>query len=129
MSRRVHRNVLRRIPRRRPAEAGCLLTLPSWETQRWSACTSVTTRSGGDNTFWSIGEVARKTGLSVKLIRHWSDAGVVHPARRTSAGYRLYGTEALFGAYRAKSRRSVRPASAKAASISARPSWKWAQLS
>ncbi|MFF5522499.1 MerR family transcriptional regulator [Streptomyces coeruleorubidus] len=49
----------------------------------------------GDDTFWSIGEVARKTGLSVKLIRHWSDAGVVHPARRTAAGYRLYGTEAL----------------------------------
>ncbi|MEY9988544.1 DNA-binding transcriptional MerR regulator [Streptomyces sp. V4I8] len=49
----------------------------------------------GDNTLWSIGEAARKTGLSVKLIRHWSDAGVVHPARRTPAGYRLYGTEAL----------------------------------
>ncbi|WP_326761694.1 TIGR03086 family metal-binding protein [Streptomyces phaeochromogenes] len=49
----------------------------------------------GDSTFWSIGEVARRTGLSVKLIRHWSDAGVVHPAGRTPAGYRLYGTEAL----------------------------------
>ncbi|MFI7407655.1 MerR family DNA-binding transcriptional regulator [Streptomyces sp. NPDC049627] len=49
----------------------------------------------GDNTLWSIGEVARKTGLSVKLIRHWSDAGVVHPAGRTPAGYRLYDTEAL----------------------------------
>jgi DNA-binding transcriptional MerR regulator len=48
-----------------------------------------------DNALWSIGEVARKTGLSVKLIRHWSDAGVVHPAQRTPAGYRLYGTEAL----------------------------------
>ncbi|MFI0980785.1 TIGR03086 family metal-binding protein [Streptomyces sp. NPDC021093] len=48
-----------------------------------------------DNTFWSIGEVARKTGLTVKLIRHWSDIGVVHPAHRTPAGYRLYGTEAL----------------------------------
>ncbi|MEV7959166.1 MerR family transcriptional regulator [Streptomyces sp. NPDC058316] len=49
----------------------------------------------GDDTFWSIGEVARKTGLTVKLIRHWSDIGVVNPARRTSAGYRVYGTEAL----------------------------------
>ncbi|WP_217207309.1 TIGR03086 family metal-binding protein [Streptomyces sp. AC550_RSS872] len=49
----------------------------------------------GDNTFWSIGEVARKTGLSVKLIRHWSDTGVIHPAGRTPAGYRLYGAEAL----------------------------------
>ncbi|UUU26891.1 TIGR03086 family metal-binding protein [Streptomyces sp. DSM 40750] len=49
----------------------------------------------GENTFWSIGEVARKTGLTVKLIRHWSDIGVIHPAHRTPAGYRLYGTEAL----------------------------------
>ncbi|MGW1373960.1 TIGR03086 family metal-binding protein [Streptomyces sp. NPDC002446] len=48
-----------------------------------------------DDTFWSIGEAARKTGLTVKLIRHWSDIGVVPPARRTPAGYRLYGTEAL----------------------------------
>ncbi|MEU8893987.1 TIGR03086 family metal-binding protein [Streptomyces sp. NPDC048442] len=49
----------------------------------------------GDSTFWSIGEVARTTGLTVKLIRHWSDIGVVHPAHRTPAGYRLYGTDAL----------------------------------
>ncbi|MFF6783420.1 TIGR03086 family metal-binding protein [Streptomyces sp. NPDC012510] len=48
-----------------------------------------------DNTFWSIGEIARKSGLSVKLIRHWSDIGLVHPAHRTPAGYRQYGTEAL----------------------------------
>lgn len=49
----------------------------------------------GDETFWSIGDVARKTGLTVKLIRHWSDTGVIHPACRTPAGYRMYGTEAL----------------------------------
>lgn len=48
-----------------------------------------------DNTFWSIGEVARKSGLSVKLIRHWSDTGLIPPAHRTPAGYRQYGTEAL----------------------------------
>lgn len=49
----------------------------------------------GDDTFWSIGEVARKTGLTVKLIRHWSDIGIVPPAGRTPTGYRLYGTDAL----------------------------------
>ncbi|BDM70290.1 hypothetical protein HEK616_37770 [Streptomyces nigrescens] len=49
----------------------------------------------GEDTFWNIGEVARKTGLTVKLIRHWSDLGIVPPARRTPGGYRLYGTEAL----------------------------------
>ncbi|WP_310729550.1 TIGR03086 family metal-binding protein [Streptomyces sp. N2A] len=48
-----------------------------------------------DATSWSIGEVARKTGLAVKLIRHWSDTGVVQPARRTAAGYRVYGSDAV----------------------------------
>ncbi|MEU8915348.1 TIGR03086 family metal-binding protein [Streptomyces nigrescens] len=48
-----------------------------------------------DAEFWSIGEVARKTGLTVKLIRHWSDTGVVQPAGRTSAGYRVYGPDAV----------------------------------
>ncbi|MFF3004192.1 TIGR03086 family metal-binding protein [Kitasatospora sp. NPDC057940] len=43
----------------------------------------------------SIGEVARRTGLSVKLIRHWSDTGVVPPARRTAAGYRRYDPASL----------------------------------
>ncbi|RCG28553.1 TIGR03086 family protein [Sphaerisporangium album] len=43
----------------------------------------------------TIGELARRTGLSVKLIRHWSDLGVVPPAARTAAGYRLYDDEAV----------------------------------
>jgi uncharacterized protein (TIGR03086 family) len=45
--------------------------------------------------FWSIGEVARKTGLTVKLIRHWSDTGVVPPAGRTPSGYRVYDSDAV----------------------------------
>jgi DNA-binding transcriptional MerR regulator len=43
----------------------------------------------------TIGELARLTGLSVKTIRFWSDAGVVPPTDRTPAGYRLYGPDAL----------------------------------
>lgn len=41
-----------------------------------------------------IGELARRTGLSVKTIRAWSDAGLVPPEARTPAGYRRYGAEA-----------------------------------
>ncbi|MFI9025324.1 MerR family transcriptional regulator [Streptomyces sp. NPDC053560] len=43
----------------------------------------------------SIGTVARKTGLPVKVIRHWSDLGVVPPAGRTTAGYRCYDAAAV----------------------------------
>ncbi|WP_344469825.1 MerR family transcriptional regulator [Kitasatospora kazusensis] len=48
-----------------------------------------------DDTLRTIGELARLTGLTVKTIRFWSDAGVVPPTDRTPAGYRLYGREAL----------------------------------
>ncbi|MEU8272349.1 TIGR03086 family metal-binding protein [Sphaerisporangium sp. NPDC049002] len=48
-----------------------------------------------DTVLLSIGELAERTGLSVKLIRHWSDIGVVPPAARTPAGYRLYDAEAV----------------------------------
>ncbi len=43
----------------------------------------------------TIGELARRTGLSVKTIRWYSDQGLVPPTGRTAAGYRLYGVEAL----------------------------------
>ncbi|WP_202868697.1 TIGR03086 family metal-binding protein [Kribbella antibiotica] len=39
---------------------------------------------------WSIGAVARQTGLPVKMIRHWSDVGIVVPVDRTAGGYRCY---------------------------------------
>jgi DNA-binding transcriptional MerR regulator len=43
----------------------------------------------------SIGELASRTGLPVRTIRFYSDSGVVPPADRTEAGYRLYGPDAL----------------------------------
>ncbi len=43
----------------------------------------------------SIGELATQTGLPVRTIRFYSDAGVVPEAERTEAGYRLYGPDAL----------------------------------
>jgi DNA-binding transcriptional MerR regulator len=46
-------------------------------------------------TLYSIGELARQTGLTVKTIRFYSDHGIVTPADRTPAGYRRYGTEAV----------------------------------
>ncbi|WP_372444580.1 helix-turn-helix domain-containing protein [Micromonospora humida] len=36
----------------------------------------------------SIGEVARRTGLSVSAIRFYVDEGIVAPAGYTGAGYR-----------------------------------------
>ncbi|MFG2877869.1 MerR family transcriptional regulator [Streptomyces sp. NPDC048337] len=45
---------------------------------------------------FSIGELARRTGLSVRTIRFYSDSGVVAPTDRSRAGYRLYDLDVLF---------------------------------
>ncbi|MFD9892148.1 MerR family transcriptional regulator [Amycolatopsis sp. NPDC059027] len=44
---------------------------------------------------FTIGELARRTGLPVKTIRFYSDEGLLPPTERTDAGYRLYDTKAL----------------------------------
>lgn len=46
-------------------------------------------------TLYSIGELARRTGLTVKTIRFYSDRGIVPPMGRTPAGYRRYGPDAV----------------------------------
>ena len=43
----------------------------------------------------SIGEVSRHTGMPVKTIRFYSDRGLVPPAARSAAGYRLYDLDAF----------------------------------
>ncbi|WP_067486544.1 MerR family transcriptional regulator [Actinomadura hibisca] len=47
------------------------------------------------DTLYTIGELARRTGLTVRTIRFYSDAGLVPPTGRTHAGYRLYDLAAL----------------------------------
>ncbi|GAA2583790.1 MerR family transcriptional regulator [Actinomadura fulvescens] len=44
---------------------------------------------------FTIGQLARRTDLSVRTIRFWSDAGLVPPTGRSAGGYRLYGPEAV----------------------------------
>ncbi|WP_433871031.1 MerR family transcriptional regulator [Saccharopolyspora sp. CA-218241] len=48
-----------------------------------------------DGTRYTIGELARRTGLSVKTIRFYADRGIVPPTDRTPAGYRLYDVSAI----------------------------------
>ncbi|WP_219467122.1 MerR family transcriptional regulator [Nonomuraea rhizosphaerae] len=44
---------------------------------------------------YSIGDLARRTGLTVKTVRFYSDQGIVPPAERSPAGYRLYDLDAV----------------------------------
>lgn len=37
-----------------------------------------------------IGEVAARTGLSLRTIRYYEEVGLIHPSARTKGGFRLY---------------------------------------
>jgi len=44
--------------------------------------------------YLKIGELAKKTGLSVGTLRYYSDLGVLHPVQRGDNGYRYYSLDA-----------------------------------
>ena len=43
----------------------------------------------------TIGELSRRTGLAVRTLRFYSDRGLIVPAARSDAGYRLYEPDAV----------------------------------
>ncbi|MFC4174144.1 MerR family transcriptional regulator [Microvirga sp. GCM10011540] len=47
------------------------------------------------NRTYTIGEIARLSGLSVRRIRFYSDEGLLPPKARTESGYRVYSDEDL----------------------------------
>ncbi len=37
-----------------------------------------------------VGELARRSGLTVRTLHHWDEIGLLRPSRHTAAGHRLY---------------------------------------
>ncbi|WP_155352548.1 MerR family transcriptional regulator [Acrocarpospora macrocephala] len=48
-----------------------------------------------DAELFTIGQLARRTGLSVHTIRFWADRGVVADVQRSAGGYRLFDAAAV----------------------------------
>lgn len=47
------------------------------------------------NTLMQIGELAYRTGLSLRTIRHYDDEGLLTPSARSAGGFRLYSADDL----------------------------------
>lgn len=54
-----------------------------------------------------IGEVARRSGVSARMLRHYHSLGLVAPTGRTGAGYREYGDEDIRRIFHIESLRSL----------------------
>ena len=42
---------------------------------------------------WKIGDLAKRTGVSIRTLHHYDAIGLLSPSHRTPAGHRLYGRE------------------------------------
>ncbi|GAA3664469.1 hypothetical protein GCM10022420_049470 [Streptomyces iranensis] len=51
---------------------------------------------------WSIGELARASGVTVRALRHYDEVGLVRASGRTGAGHRRYTAEDLRRLYRVR---------------------------
>jgi DNA-binding transcriptional MerR regulator len=53
-----------------------------------------------DDTRYTVGGLARASGLTVRTLHHWDAIGLLTPAERSSAGYRRYGPAEVARLYR-----------------------------
>jgi DNA-binding transcriptional MerR regulator len=56
---------------------------------------------------WKVGELARRTGLSVRALHHYDAIGLLSPSRRSESGYRLYVAEDVARLQQIKSLRQL----------------------
>ncbi|MFC5287420.1 MerR family transcriptional regulator [Actinokineospora guangxiensis] len=54
------------------------------------------------NQRWSVGALARATGLTVRTLHHYDELGLLRPSERTAAGHRRYTEDDLRRLYRVR---------------------------
>ena len=57
--------------------------------------TTETSAGRSDCTLWRVNEVSKLTGVSIRTLQYYDKIGLLHPAKYTEAGYRLYDDVAL----------------------------------
>jgi DNA-binding transcriptional MerR regulator len=46
-------------------------------------------------TTWTVGQVAERSGVTVRTLHHYDEIGLLRPGRRSASGYRLYTEDDL----------------------------------
>jgi DNA-binding transcriptional MerR regulator len=50
----------------------------------------------GKDRFLTVGNLAERSGVSPRTIKHWEDKGIIEPDMRTEGGFRLYSESYVF---------------------------------
>ncbi|MDD7939282.1 MerR family transcriptional regulator [Actinomycetospora lutea] len=53
------------------------------------------TETAAGTTTWTVGQVAERSGVTIRTLHHYDEIGLLRPSRRSAAGYRLYTQEDL----------------------------------
>lgn len=48
------------------------------------------TETAAGTATWTVGQVAERSGVTVRTLHHYDEIGLLRPSRRSAAGYRLY---------------------------------------
>ena len=70
-----------------------------------------------------VGDLARRTGLSVRTLHHYDEIGLLAPSRRTEAGHRLYAVAQVTRLQQIQSLRSLGFSLDEIRDCLARPEW------
>lgn len=58
-------------------------------------------------TAWKVGELAKRTGLSMRTLHYYDEIGLLSPSRRTEADHRLYAAHDIVRLQQIKSLRHL----------------------
>ncbi len=53
-------------------------------------------RAAAKDRFLTVGNLAERSGVSPRTIKHWEDKGIIEPDMRTEGGFRLYSESYVF---------------------------------
>jgi len=53
-------------------------------------------KAADNNRFLTVGDLAERSGVSPRTIKHWEDKGIIEPDMRSEGGFRLYSEAYVF---------------------------------